>query len=135
MRSVLDEVNLKPGELHELRSKARALYGSFTDRALSWVPREMNTEADLLAGAALPVRDWLAEAGLEQTAERVAGRKVAVIAIQADSGAATSGASEPASKPAEQGPRRDLRAEAMASSAVQAMLDVFPAEIRDVEEM
>ena len=32
-------------------------------------------------------------------------------------------------------PKRDLKAEAMSSSAVQAMLDVFPAEIRDVEEM
>jgi hypothetical protein len=31
--------------------------------------------------------------------------------------------------------KRDLKAEAMSSSAVQAMLDVFPAEIRDVEEM
>jgi len=29
---------------------------NFTDRELSWVPREMNTEADLLAGAALPLR-------------------------------------------------------------------------------
>ena len=31
--------------------------------------------------------------------------------------------------------KRDLKAEAMSSSTVQAMLDVFPAEIRDVEEM
>jgi hypothetical protein len=31
--------------------------------------------------------------------------------------------------------KRDLKAEAMSSSDVQAMLDVFPAEIRDVEEM
>ena len=31
--------------------------------------------------------------------------------------------------------KRDLKAEALSSSAVQAMLDVFPAEIRDVEEM
>ena len=31
--------------------------------------------------------------------------------------------------------KRDLKAEAMASSTVQAMLEVFPAEIRDVEEM
>jgi hypothetical protein len=30
--------------------------------------------------------------------------------------------------------KRDLKAEAMSSSTVQAMLDVFPAEIRDVEE-
>ena len=31
--------------------------------------------------------------------------------------------------------KRDLKAEALSSQAVQAMLDVFPAEIRDVEEM
>jgi hypothetical protein len=30
---------------------------------------------------------------------------------------------------------RDARAEALSSPAVQALLDVFPAEIRDVEEM
>jgi hypothetical protein len=30
---------------------------------------------------------------------------------------------------------RDLKAEALSSSAVQALLDVFPAEIRDVEEL
>jgi ribonuclease HI len=56
VRSVLDDVNLRSAELQELRSKIRELYRSFTDRELSWVPREMNTEADLLAGAALPVR-------------------------------------------------------------------------------
>ena len=31
--------------------------------------------------------------------------------------------------------KRDLKAEVESSSAVQAMLEVFPAEIRDVEEM
>lgn len=56
VRSVVDEVNLKSAELQELRSRARDIYVSFTDRELSWVPREMNTEADLLAGAALPLR-------------------------------------------------------------------------------
>jgi ribonuclease HI len=56
VRSVLDDVNLKSVELQVLRSAARNLYQSFSDRALSWVPREMNTEADLLAGAALPLR-------------------------------------------------------------------------------
>jgi ribonuclease HI len=56
VKSVLDDVNLKSEELQELRSKARDLFLSFTDRELCWVPREMNTEADLLAGAALPLR-------------------------------------------------------------------------------
>jgi hypothetical protein len=32
MRSVLDDVNLKSAELRGLRSKARDLYQSFTDR-------------------------------------------------------------------------------------------------------
>ena len=32
-------------------------------------------------------------------------------------------------------PKRDLKAEALESTGVQALLDVFPAEIRDVEEM
>jgi ribonuclease HI len=56
VKSLLDDVNLKSEELQELRSKAQELYAGFTDRELSWVPREMNTEADLLAGAALPLR-------------------------------------------------------------------------------
>jgi len=40
---------------------------------------------------------------------------------------------DPALDPPEK--KRDLKAEAMSSSTVQAMLEVFPAEIRDVEEM
>jgi hypothetical protein len=32
-------------------------------------------------------------------------------------------------------PADDARSEALASPAVQALLDVFPAEIRDVEEI
>ena len=31
--------------------------------------------------------------------------------------------------------KRDLKAEAMSSAAVQAVLDVFPGEIKDVEEL
>ena len=67
-------------------------------------------------------RKWL-----EETAQRVAGRRMAIEIVQADVEAVPAQAAEPA--------KRDLKAEAMASSAVQAMLDVFPAQIRDVEEM
>jgi DNA polymerase-3 subunit gamma/tau len=73
-------------------------------------------------------RGWL-----ESTAERVFGRKVVIEAVQA---AASAAADTPAAAaPAGDAPKRDLKAEAMSSSTVQAMLDVFPAEIRDVEEM
>jgi hypothetical protein len=75
-------------------------------------------------------RSWL-----EAAAERLAGRKIAVSAVQAaaDNGAPSSAEQKPAA-PAE-GQKRDLKAEALESSGVQALLDVFPAEIRDVEEM
>jgi ribonuclease HI len=56
VKSVLDDVQLKSAQLLELRSRAREAFLTFSDRELSWVPREMNTEADLLAGTALPLR-------------------------------------------------------------------------------
>jgi DNA polymerase-3 subunit gamma/tau len=83
-------------------------------------------------------KDWL-----KDLATRVAGRPIAVSAVQVDQqGAQTAVNSEavaqeenvPETKDASSG-KRDLRAEAMASGTVQAMLDVFPAEIRDVEEV
>jgi hypothetical protein len=72
-------------------------------------------------------RGWL-----EAAAERAAGRRLVVEAVQA----AASAHAEPAPQSAaDESAKRDLKAEAMTSSAVQAVLDVFPAEISDVEEM
>jgi ribonuclease HI len=56
VRSVKEEINLRSPELRALRDRVRRLYEGFPDAKLSWVPREMNTEADLLASAALPIR-------------------------------------------------------------------------------
>lgn len=82
-------------------------------------------------------RTWL-----EETAQRVAGRRMAIEIVQAEVEAApvqarpaNAAESDTADEKAAAPGKRDLKAEAMASSAVQAMLDVFPAEIRDVEEM
>ena len=74
-------------------------------------------------------RPWL-----EQLASAVAGKKMMVGAAQADAPAAA------AAQPAEGGTTAppkppDLKTTAMADSAVQAMLDVFPAEIENVEEI
>jgi hypothetical protein len=79
-------------------------------------------------------------AWLETTAERVAGRRVLVEAVQGVAtmaAAAETDAADPSArtKDAPAGTKRDLKAEALSSSTVQAVLDVFPAEIRDVEEM
>ena len=81
-------------------------------------------------------RDWL-----ESMTERLAGRRTTVVAVQTASaigdtaGGAARGIEETAKAPPAAAATRDLKAEAMSSSAVQAMLEVFPAEISDVEEM
>lgn len=75
-------------------------------------------------------RSWV-----EATAERVAGRRVMVESAQ---GAAQSGGAASAPKTNEAAGargRRDLKEDAKNSATIQAMLEVFPAEIRDVEEM
>jgi hypothetical protein len=80
-------------------------------------------------------RGWL-----ESIAAKLAGRKVAVESAQAgdpEKASATGAESEPAA--AGQANRPDkksvLKEQALADAGVKALLDVFPAEIRDVEEM
>ena len=72
-------------------------------------------------------RPWL-----EQIASGVAGRKITVGAAQAEPAVDTASGSE---APIPQAKPPDLKTTAMADSAVQAMLDVFPAEIENVEEI
>ena len=76
-------------------------------------------------------RGWV-----EATAERVAGRRVMVESTQgvASTPAPATEAGEK-SEPGAVSTKRDLKADAMSSSAIQAVLEVFPAEIRDVEEI
>ncbi|MGE5359096.1 MAG: DNA polymerase III subunit gamma/tau [Bacteroidales bacterium] len=76
-------------------------------------------------------RGWL-----ESQAEQAAGRHLGVHS-QFGAGAATE--ETPASKPAAPGPARgvdrDLRGAVLANDTVQALLGIFPAEIRSVEEI
>jgi DNA polymerase III subunit gamma/tau len=73
-------------------------------------------------------------ATIEGIATRLAGRK---ITVEADgSGAESSPPDAPASKPAaDPGKQAALKEQALADTGVQALLEVFPAEIRDIEEM
>jgi DNA polymerase III subunit gamma/tau len=73
-------------------------------------------------------REWL-----ESVAERLAGRRIQVTSAQLQAEAAPSAGSAPAAAPSAS--KRDLKEEARSSPGIQAMLDVFPAEIRDVEEI
>jgi hypothetical protein len=74
-------------------------------------------------------RSWL-----ESIAEQATGRKLTVTATSVPAAASPAGGQQ---KEAVAVPDRktELREQAMADAGVQAMLEVFPGEIRDVEEM
>jgi DNA polymerase-3 subunit gamma/tau len=77
-------------------------------------------------------------AWVEEATERLTGRRIPVKVVADASAVATAPAAAPARANDAGGKetvKRDLKAEVESSSAVQAMLEVFPAEIRDVEEM
>lgn len=69
-------------------------------------------------------RGWLESAAL-----KLAGRRMTVVSAQAEGGAAA------AAGPSEADRKAALKERALADAGVQALLEVFPAEIRDVEEM
>lgn len=73
-------------------------------------------------------RSWL-----ESIAQQAAGRRLSVVAVQTDGASAAAPAPSDAQKAADR--KTALRDKAMADAGVQTMLEVFPAEIRDVEEM
>ena len=73
-------------------------------------------------------RTWL-----ESVAHQATGRKLAVSASQADAAPAADPQAD--AKKAAADKKTALREQAMADAGVQTMLEVFPAEIRDVEEM
>jgi DNA polymerase-3 subunit gamma/tau len=134
---------LKDAFLAEVRAGKGFFYNTVVAQA-----QRIEVAADAITFTFLPThralhdqfnetRPWL-----ESAAERLAGRRIVVTAVQAAEGAmGTASASAPPpsaeAKPSVPGaaPARDLRAEAMSSSTVQAMLDVFPSEISDVEEI
>ncbi|HEY7286331.1 MAG TPA: DNA polymerase III subunit gamma/tau [Vicinamibacterales bacterium] len=72
-------------------------------------------------------RSWL-----ESIAEQATGRKLVVTAALAAAPAAGNGQKDSAPVPDR---KSALREQAMADAGVQTMLEVFPGEIRDVEEM
>jgi len=83
-------------------------------------------------------RPWL-----EAAASQLAGRRISVVAAEGAAASTAAPASVPPSRPAETGsapgdaPNRAqaLKERALSDSGVQTMLDVFAAEIKDVEEM
>ena len=131
---------LKDALLAEIRAGKSFFYNTVVAQAQS-----IDVSGDRVAFAFLPTHRTLREQfeqtrpWIEAAAQRIAGRKITVVSQQAETAAAqpaaapaTPTAPAPASAPSGV---RDLKAEALEASAVQAVLDVFPAQIKDVEEI
>jgi hypothetical protein len=133
---------LKDALLAEIRSSKGFFYNTVVAQAQKIdVTPERVTFTFLPTHRALREQFEQSRPWLETMAEKLAGVRVAVVAVQAEGDAAAAQApasqaaaasTQPAAPASADG--RDLKAEAMASNAVQALLDVFPAEIRDVVE-
>src|SRR5262249_40334566 len=76
-------------------------------------------------------------AWLESLAQQVSGRRMAIAAVQTDAPGTqpSQGGSAQGADPKSADKKTALRDKALADAGVQTMLEVFPAEIRDVEEM
>ena len=127
---------LKDALLAEIRSGKGFFYNTVVAQA-----QKIDVADDRVTFTFLPAHKALREqfdqsrAWLEAAAERLSGRKIVVSAVQAAADNGEPVSPEPKAAAPAGAPKRDLKAEALESTGVQALLDVFPAEIRDVEEM
>jgi len=127
-------VALKDALLAEIRAGKAFFYNTVVAQA-----QKIEVTPDQVVFTFLPMHKALrqqfedARGWLEAAGERVAGRRIGIVSAQAEGGAAP--APDAAVTPKAGDQKGDLMAEAMSNSAVQGLLEVFPAEIRDVEEM
>jgi hypothetical protein len=127
---------LKDAFLAEVRSGKSFFYNTVVAQA-----QRIDVSPEAITFVFLPTHKALRQqcedtrAWLEGAAERVVGRRMSVTAVLAAAASGAGPAAETAPAPSSSASSRDLRAEALSSTPVQAMLEVFPAEIRDVEEI
>ena len=118
--------------LAEIRKAKAFFYNTYVAQA-----QKIEFDQDRVTFTFLPVHRTLREQvdqnrpWLESIAGSVSGRPMTVTTVQSEA------ASEPAAASAGAPPQKrvDLKAAALGDATVQAMLDVFPAEIEDVEEL
>jgi DNA polymerase III subunit gamma/tau len=127
--------DLKESFLNEVRKSKKYFYGTVVAQA-----QRIDIEGDrvvftftpqhrLLRGQLDQMRTWL-----DALASQLSGRKMTVTSVEGAAAPAKTGAGSPDVQPVAKDRQSDLRQQALADSGVQAMLDVFAAEIKDVEE-
>jgi len=142
------EAGLKDRLLEEIKKTKAVFYNMIVAQA-----QKIDVAADRVTFTFSPVQRALQgtveqnRAWLEGLAHRVAGRKMAIAVVQGEASGSSETPGREASNPgarsggAATGSSTDktrqstLREQALADTSVQALLEVFPAEIRDVEEM
>ena len=138
--------NLKDALLAEIRKSKAVFYNTVVAQAqkievgAGKVTFAFSANQNALRAMFEQNRAWL-----ESIAEKLAGRKVVVDSVQA--GAEPAAGSADGARSADNQPgaggapsgrpdrKTALKEQAMADAGVKALLEVFPAEIRDVEEM
>jgi hypothetical protein len=127
--------DLKDALLTEVRRLNKFLYGTVIAQA-----QRIDIDGDRTVftfGAqhrALRMQLDEKRAWLESLASKLAGRKMTVVSAEGSGAASTATPGGPAAVP-QKDRQSQLRQQALADTGVQAMLDVFAAEIKDVEEM
>ena len=130
---------LKDAFLDEVRKSKKFFYGTVVAQA-----QRIDIDGDKVVFTFAPQHRALrgqldqSRTWLDALASQLSGRKMTVVSAE---GVAASPAAKPGphpaatAEPAAQNRQNDLRQQALADSGVQAMLDVFAAEIKDIEEM
>jgi DNA polymerase-3 subunit gamma/tau len=130
----LEGLQLKDAWLAEVRKASLVMYNTLVVQA-----QRMDVGADRIvltfaASQKIGPAFERYRPDLEALASRLAGRKFAVVADM--SGRETESAGEGRPAAASEAERKSaLKEQALADAGVQALLEVFPAEIRDVEEL
>jgi DNA polymerase-3 subunit gamma/tau len=132
--AITDLAALKEAFLAEVQKAKKFFYGTVIAQA-----QRIDVERDRIVLAFAPnhkaIRDQVEPVRpvLEEIASRLAGKRLPIMAVETSTAAPT-----PSAKPAAsaQGPDRqaELKQQALADKSVQAMLDVFGTEIKEVEE-
>ena len=126
---------LKDAFLDEVRKSKKFFYGTVVSHA-----QRIDIDGDRVVFTFAPQHRALrvqldqTRAWLDALASQLSGRRMTVTSAEGSATPARSGAPAPVSVTPEKDRQSDLRQQALADSGVQAMLDVFAAEIKDVEE-
>ena len=132
----LGDADLKNALLEELRKSKKFFYGTVIAQA-----QRIDVESERIVFTfgtqhkALRAQLEGSRAYLEEVASQLAGRRMTVVSAEGTSAApAANAGAAPVADAAPPDRQADLKNQALQDAGVQAMLDVFAAEIREVEE-